>query len=175
MKKRSILLILSLFLVSSQIATKLHATESEANDETQIRHILDEFMRCIVDKDKEAFLPLFIEEPITWIGVSDPIRREDMLEKRPEYKGYWPSSHEGFIDWICGSETRIEEKFWNIEITHDASVAAVTFDFTFNENGVVTNWGKESWHLVKSVDGWKICSVIFTLTNTEKNPYEGKN
>jgi len=49
-----------------------------------------------------------------------------------------------------------KKKFYNIKIDNDESIATVSFDYSFWEKGQKMNWGKESWHLVKIKDSWKI-------------------
>ena len=171
-KKHFTALLIAIFVNLAFFSMEGFSKTAPNADEKELRAILDEFMRCIAEKDKAAFLELFTADSITWVGVTEPIFRTAILKRMPDHQGFRFSSHVKFIDWICSSESRIEEKFWNIEIAHDAAVAAVSFDFTFNENDVVTNWGKESWHLIKTRKGWKICSVIFTNTHTKYNPFK---
>ncbi len=150
------------------------AGEEKTTSRAEIQNVIDAFAKSLTDKDEELFLSLFVEEKPTWIGVTEPIMRAKILADRPDHDGLQFGDHIEFIKWICSSSDSLEEKFWNVVVIHDEAVASVTFDFSFLENEKVTNWGKESWHLVNSVNGWKICSVVFTLTSAKSNPFPGE-
>uniref|UniRef100_A0AAU6WIV1 Nuclear transport factor 2 family protein n=2 Tax=Chryseobacterium TaxID=59732 RepID=A0AAU6WIV1_9FLAO len=60
-----------------------------------------------------------------------------------------------------------QEKFKNIRIINDDVVASVTFDYLFLEEDKVTNWGTESWHLIKAEGKWKIVSIIYSYENAK--------
>ena len=67
-----------------------------------------------------------------------------------------------FIEGIVQSRHRHEETFRNVRIDHDRDVAAITFDFSYLVDGRSINEGKESWHLVRTGQGWRIVSVIYS-------------
>jgi hypothetical protein len=50
----------------------------------------------------------------------------------------------------------------NVVIHTDGTIAAVYFDFVFNVDGKANNRGSETWQLVKSADGWRIASIIYS-------------
>lgn len=66
------------------------------------------------------------------------------------------------IDGAVAAEER-EETFSNLRIDTDGEIAPVSFDYTFLANGKKTNWGREMWQLVRTEDGWKIFSVVYTI------------
>ena len=74
-------------------------------------------------------------------------------------------------DSFMKNPARVEETFDNVRIDSDGDVAQVWFDYSFNEAGYKANWGKESWHMVRTGDGWKINSVIWSM---EFNPVPPK-
>ena len=73
-------------------------------------------------------------------------------------------TYPAFVDDIVSSKTRSEETFDEIEIRCDGSFATVYFSYRFKEDGIVTNWGHESWGLVATDEGWKISSINYSLT-----------
>jgi hypothetical protein len=65
---------------------------------------------------------------------------------------------------IASSNARQEERFSNIRIDTDGTVASVYFDYTYNVDGKKSNWGHETWGLAKSAGAWKISSMIWSIT-----------
>jgi hypothetical protein len=61
-----------------------------------------------------------------------------------------------------GDPAPVEETFSSVRIELDAEIAQVWFDYTFMEGSYRSNWGKESWHLVRTESGWKIASVVWS-------------
>jgi hypothetical protein len=72
----------------------------------------------------------------------------------------------GFYDFSKFIETAtvpVEEKFYNVKITQDGHVAWVMFDYEFLKDNKVSNYGIETWQMMKSAEGkWKIASVWWT-------------
>ena len=58
----------------------------------------------------------------------------------------------------------MEEKFWDIDIKTDGEIASIYFKYSFHIGDYKYNWGDEAWDLVKTADGWKIVSVIYSTT-----------
>ncbi len=50
-----------------------------------------------------------------------------------------------------------------MKIDTDGDLASVLFDYAFLSNGKETNHGKEAWHLLRTQDGWKIASVVWSV------------
>ena len=55
-----------------------------------------------------------------------------------------------------------------MRIDGDADVATVAFDYTFLADGRATNSGKECWLLVRSGDGWKIMTLVYSVVLASK-------
>ena len=159
-------LILGAFTAPLQAATP-------AEDEASIRQVVETFRVSLIKKDPATFLKLFYSESIPWIGVTTDksLNREKAEKKDPKQpdpaKLYASGNPRKFIEGISKSKTAIEETFENVRIDSDGDVAQVWFDYSFNEAGYKANWGKESWHMVRTTDGWKISSVIWSM---EFNP-----
>ena len=83
--------------------------------------------------------------------------------KHPEVRRVKPSTYSEFVTFIGNSKVPIEEKFFNVKVHTNGSIASVYFDFDFIENGTITNRGSEAWHLVNTDDGWKISSMVYSL------------
>ncbi|TDE47900.1 hypothetical protein E0H99_17115 [Flavobacterium sp. GT3P67] len=139
----------------------------ETTDKKEIKQILNSFIDCIVKKDSIKFYTLFHNDPIVWIGVIKKTTHEVMLKKEPTRKNYFESTYKEFYRLLSDAS---EEKFYNIDIKEDGSIAAVTFDYSFWKSKIKANWGTESWGLIKVNGNWKITTVLFSLESEKINP-----
>ncbi|SHN15795.1 nuclear transport factor 2 family protein [Flavobacterium xinjiangense] len=158
---------LTVFLILLLISNLTFGQNKETTDKKEIKQILNSFMDCIVKKDSIKFYTLFHNDPIVWIGVIKKTTHEVMLKKEPTRKNYFESTYKEFYRLLSDAS---EEKFYNIDIKEDGSIAAVTFDYSFWKNKIKANWGAESWGLIKVNGNWKITSVLFSLESEKINP-----
>ncbi|MBN8816790.1 MAG: nuclear transport factor 2 family protein [Sphingomonas sp.] len=128
-----------------------------------IRGVIDTFRVAIIAKDKAALERLPATDTISFIASIDPPTLARLRQRRPDAKRIFPSSYAEFVKGVVTDPTRQEEKFSNIRIHSDWAVATVWFDYSFLENGKVSNWGHESWGLVRTDDGWRISSIIYSI------------
>jgi hypothetical protein len=150
--------------------TKISYTQTKpADDKAAIKHVLNTFMNCLVHKDSIQFYSLFHKDPVIWIGAYKEQTQQNRLAKDSTKKNYFASTYKSFYNSISNLGED-EEKFYNINIFNDESVASVSFDYSFWEQGKKINWGKESWHLVKINNEWKIVSIIFSMDIEAINP-----
>jgi hypothetical protein len=154
--------------------------QQPANGKQDIERVIEVFRTSIINKDKDAFMKLFLREDIPWIGVTtDPSLAKiavRMKERQlpPPKKLFTGKGPREFIEGIAKEKERNEEIFSNVRIESDGDVAQVWFDYSFNFDGYKANWGKEAWHLVRAEDGWKITSVIWSMQfNPEPPPPAG--
>ena len=135
--------------------------------------MLTTFMDCLVKKDSVKFYSLFHNERTVWIGVFKEKTQQNRLSKDSTKKGDFSSTYKKFFRSIFDSAT-YEEKYYNINIDEDGSIAFATFDYSFWKDKKKINWGKESWGLIKMDGQWKITSIIFSAEFENINP-EPKN
>ncbi len=142
--------------------------------ETAINAVIESFRTSIITKDQTTFLNLFHGKSIPWIGVLDDESLQRVRKQNSKASKADPMGTPGpvpFMKWIKGSKMLIEEKFSNIRITTDASIASVVFDYSFHQGAYKSNRGQEAWQLVNTDKGWKINSVIYTIhANPEPAP-----
>jgi hypothetical protein len=145
-------------------------------DQDQIKSIVETFRTTVINKDKDNFLKLFFSENTPWIGVTSDKglkllkdRKKDASQPDPE-KIYSQDNPTKFMDGLIASPGHFEEKFSNVRIDTDSNVGLVYFDYSFSVNGYKVNFGKESWHLVHTGDGWKISSVIWSMDFNPEPP-----
>lgn len=136
-------------------------------DIKNIKAVVEAFRVSIINKDKAQFVDLFHSEPVPWLGVASkqtialaPPPKEGQRKRTKVMNGDYLS----FIDWIVKTPKSIEEKFWDVKIINDEDIASVHFKYSFHQDDKKTNWGDEAWHLVRTEQGWKIASVIYSIT-----------
>lgn len=168
MSSRIKLAFAALLLVLSSLQPAL-AAHNDPKDVAAVREVLELFRTSIIKKDKETFVSLFFSdkpEHVTWQFVDDDIRVARFAEFAPEARKAlmvpgW--NYLTFIDDVTkpGAEPS-EEIIRNVVIDTDGEVASVNFDYAFLLDGKEMNWGREMLHLVRTEEGWKIISVIFS-------------
>lgn len=151
--------------------------EQGVNDINQVVKI---FEQSIKDKNKNKFLMLFINEPVTWVGVYHEKDYQNELEwsKSPEGKALKKkigdkfrapakvrfSSPEVFIDSIIDNTKQPIEKVSNVKVNTDGEVAAISFDYQFFDGDIRVNYGTEHWQLIRTIHGWKISAVNYSIS-----------
>ncbi|WP_448569609.1 hypothetical protein [Thalassotalea ganghwensis] len=162
------------FLVVSILLFSQLSFANTALDNEPLLKIVKDFDSAIKTKDKSKFLDLFYEGTVSWVGVSaeNDFKKAKSRVDAAIAKGErarmpmknFQSDPEKFIDGIIARVKEPREVFENIKILHDGEVATIYFDYEFYDGEVRKNWGKESWLLVNTEKGWKINSVIFSIT-----------
>ncbi|HEY1139481.1 MAG TPA: nuclear transport factor 2 family protein [Lysobacter sp.] len=146
-------------------------TSPESVARPQIEAVIESFRAAIIDKDKARFTGLLLHENITWQSVIGESNFSRLREKKPEAvkaKIDLERTPITFIDGIVNGTDRSEEQFRNVRIETDGDIASVFFDYSFLNNGRETNHGKEAWHLLRTEQGWKIASVVWSVNWTPK-------
>lgn len=148
------------------------ALAQPADSKAQIEQVIESFRMAIINKDEEAFLKLFLKEDITWAGVTTDASIERLYANRPKPEMKRPSktfnsSPRRFISSLVKAKVNVAETISNVRIDSDGEVGQVWFDYTFVYGSYKENWGKESWQMVRTADGWKIAAVVWSQ---ELNP-----
>lgn len=155
----ALLSLAALFTMSAPVPARA-ANDSAA--EAQVREVVERFRTAIIARDGGALRELFLPEPQAWISVAGESLHLRALARDPSAKRINTGSYERFAEFIEASRVSTEEVFSNVDVRTDGAFAAVTFDFVFLDDGKETNRGLEAWHLVKTGDGWKIVSLIYS-------------
>lgn len=137
-----------------------------APDDAGIRATIESFRTAIIDKDRARFLALFVQPDVPWQSVMEDRSLAQVRGKHPQaIKARFKQENNpvAFIDGIVASANASEETFSNIRIDSDGDVATVNFDYRFLSNGKATNWGQESWLMVRTEAGWKITSLAYSV------------
>ncbi|WP_145860954.1 nuclear transport factor 2 family protein [Pedobacter suwonensis] len=161
---------LSIFILMSHFAVAQHFTE----EKKEIQRVVWQFKESIIKKDSATFNSLFHENPVVWIGVVKNRSQQKRLEINPSNrKNYFKDTYQNFFHYIM-EKGRKEEKFDKIRIVNDDVIASVSFDYSFREENIVTNWGSEYWHLIKADGKWKIVSIIYSYENAKFFPINSR-
>ncbi|WP_331250485.1 nuclear transport factor 2 family protein [Stenotrophomonas maltophilia] len=150
----------------------VHARQNAAADVQAIEQVVEAFRLSLLNKDKPSYMRLFFSdrpEDIGWQFVSEDVRLQDIRRIKPDAikARKMPSQNFiGLIDQAVASPEPMEEQFANMKIETDGDVASVSFDYSFHADGVKTNWRKEMWQLVRTEQGWKIFSVVYSIRDS---------
>lgn len=143
----------------------------------QIEQVIETFRTSIINKDKAKLDALPLNDDITFSGALSDETVAAIHAKRPDLAtdNVMPMKYKAFANSVATSSHHQEETFSNIRIDTDGTVASVCFDYTYNVDGKKSNWGREMWGLVKSGNGWKISSIIWSVTFTVDDQWLARN
>lgn len=160
---KSILTILAILLIQASFSQS-----RKKNNQQEIQEVLNDFMKCLVQKDSVKFYALFHTDPVVWVGVTHQKTYAEELKKDSTARDSFKSNYKSFYRYFYNKE--IEEKFYNIQIIENGYIATVMFDYSFWEKDKKSNWGKESWGMIKTKGKWKISSVLFSTEDQSIHP-----
>ena len=143
--------------------------QGPATDVAAIQQVVESFRTSIIRKDKPTYMGLFFSdrpEAIGWQFVSEDTRLAHIRKTKPDAikaRSIPGNNFISLIDAAVATPEPREETFDDVRIDTDGEIASVSFDYTFLANGKPTNWGREMWQLVRTEQGWKIFSVVYTI------------
>jgi ketosteroid isomerase-like protein len=139
------------------------AAPARAADTDAIREVVRQFQSAIVARDGKTLGSLFVQDGGSWLSVLDDATYADAKAHDPAAKRLVPSTWQKFADFVQHSAKPIEERFHDVRVDTNGTVASVWFDFDFLVDGKVTNRGSETWQLVRTDDGWKIQAMLYSV------------
>lgn len=142
-----------------------YAVAQVEDGKAQIERVIENFRSAIVNKDEEAFVKLFVNEDVTFAGVTTDASIEMLYANRPKPQMKRPSklfftTPRKFISSVTKAEEKVDETVSNVRIESDSDVGQVWFDYSVVNGSYKKMWGKESWLVVRTADGWKIAGVV---------------
>lgn len=160
-------LLFSAFVLLISYRAQASPQISDPRAEAEVRAVARAFRQAIIDKDGAAFAALFLDPSrATWISVESELRLAaaqttgrplgDKVLVGPDLT---PLS---FIRRIVQSPARHDETMENLRIATDGDIASVHFDFTYLNDGRAITTGEEAWLLVRTADGWRIVSAVWS-------------
>lgn len=152
-------------IVSSIAALLLFAAVpcvAEESPKAQVQQVVDHFQAALKAKDTHALSDLFLPDSKAWITTLGEPSFSQVKAKHPEVPRYKAGSLQEFTDFVGKAKGSVEERFHDVRIETDGSVASVYFDFEFLMDGKVGNHGAETWQLVRTDSGWKIAAMLYS-------------
>lgn len=149
------------FLMTIQFSN----AQQKTADKKEINTIIKLYSESVIKRDSILFYSLFNDGTVTWCAAIKDKSQSRELEKKEGEKvrsNYFSGSYKGFLRSLFKHEAT-EDKFDNIHIIEDGTVAAVTMDYSFWADNKMTNWGGKYLTLIKRDGKWKITSVIYSL------------
>ena len=136
---------------------------SNGDDLTKIRGVLEEFRQDIIRKDGYALTKLVLNPDVLFHHINNQEEVDGARKQNAQFDGIGPSQLDGFAKLLATSKDKLEEKFRNIEIRQDGPLGLVTFNYDFVINDKVHHSGLEIWQLCKIDGQWRILSVVWTV------------
>jgi hypothetical protein len=102
---------------------------------------------------------------LLWLSVADEVTWAKARARDPQARKVFLSSWKKFAESVQNASKPVEERFYNVRIDTNGAVASVWFDFDFLVDGKVNNRGSESWQMVRAEDGWKISSMLYSMSD----------
>lgn len=164
-KMRHLKLLSVIFLITIQQVS----AQEKADDKAEINKILNQYAKSVIEKDSITFYDLFNDGTVTWCAaIKDRSQARELQKKGKKAAGsnYFSGSYKGFLRALFSYQST-EDKFDNIHMIEDGTVASVTMDYSFWANHKMTNWGGKYLSLIKRDGKWKITSVIYSLELTD--------
>ncbi|MEO0505912.1 MAG: prolyl oligopeptidase family serine peptidase [Bacteroidota bacterium] len=141
--------------------------------QNEIYQVLEDFRIGIISlEDEDEWSELFLHDTITWAMIREGQTELVKNSENPTFR-FYSSNPISFFKFLKSKNQQFEEKFFNIMVSTNDKFATVDFQYTFNQNGKILNWGKEHWSMLKVKGEWKISSVTWTenLQTLEKCPF----
>jgi len=138
-------------------------------DVAAIEQVVESFRTALINKDKPTYMSLFFSdkpEEIGWQFVSEDTRLEHIRKGKPDAikaRRIPGNNFVSLIDSAVATKEPREETVANLRIETDGEIASASFDYSYLANGKKANWGREMWQLLRTENGWKIDSVVYTI------------
>ncbi|MGI4730950.1 MAG: hypothetical protein ACRYFW_04275 [Janthinobacterium lividum] len=140
------------------------AAASPAQDDTEIRTLMDTYHAAVVGHDGAKLASLFVPEGSAWFSVLSDLQYAKVRANNTSALKVRPSTVPTFADFVTRSKDSLDPQHEKVRIDSDGAIASVYFQFRFVINGKVQNRGSESWQLVKGAEGWRIASIVYSST-----------
>jgi hypothetical protein len=151
---------------------------AQQNAETakqDIQKVVTTYFNCIINKDSATFVSLFAMDSVSFFGVDATDTYQYFVKKYPmKVKLLMKDNYKGFIHFVVSSKKKAEEKYGNVTIWNDNTIATLSFNYSFWIDDKETNWGIETWQLIFDGKEWKIMSALFSINDPSVTPDTGQ-
>lgn len=148
-----------------------HADTAATNapDDTGLTAVMTQFQNALKAKDESGILQLFTSKDVPVVASASQVAFEFVRKtKKADAPKILDSTSGKFAAQMAALKMAPEENFSNVKIDSDGAAAAISFDFVFLADGKPANLGKEAWLLVKTEQGWKISSIVYSINFPDK-------
>lgn len=129
----------------------------------EIQHVVDTFQAALKAHDAQGVSALFLNDDVSWYTALGDASFASVKAKHPDVTTtYKAGTLKQFTDFIGSGKAQVEERFHNVRIETDGTVASVYFDFDFVADGKIANHGAETWQMIHTPDGWKIAAMLYS-------------
>lgn len=135
-----------------------------------IQKVITTYFNSIVSKDSVTFCNLFAMDSVSFYGVNAPQTYQGFLKKYPNARLMLKDNYKGFIHFVVTSKKRAEEKYSQVMILCNNTIATIYFNYSFWVDDTETNWGFETWQLIYNGKEWKIMSALFSINDPHFTP-----
>jgi len=148
--------------------------QERSMDMLKLQKVVSEFEQSIIQKDSVRFKKLFFHEKVAFVGIMSEATEMSIKKDYPEFQGIAVSNCSKFIREICTSDKQQTERFYKIQISANAPIASISFDYSFLSGNKMIQWGNEKWNLVYADNQWLITDVVYSIhfPHIEPFPYE---
>ena len=162
---KNIKLLYVIFLLSAQYVS----AQQKSDDYKEIISIINKYSISVIEKHSVTFYGLFNDDAVTWCAaLKERSQGKESEKKDPEsaWSNYFSGSYKAFMRSLFTYKST-EDKFDNIRITEDGTIATICMDYSFWADNKMTNWGGKYLTLIKRDGKWKITSVIYSIEFTD--------
>lgn len=156
MRLRNLLAVLALAAVPPAPAMAADLPKAE------VEQVVARFQAAIKAHDRPALASLFLADSKAWWTILGEPSYQKVKAAHPEVPPYKTGTWQQFADYVGSAKQSIEERFHDVRIETDGSIATVYFDFEFLVDGKVGNKGAETWQLLHTSEGWKIAAMMYS-------------
>ena len=151
-------------LVACAVAAgDLTARPSADAEKAAVRNVIAQFSQAVAAKDERRILSLFVSSEITWYRVQSDAAMAQVRTGTTPRERVGTDTPAGFAHFVANSKEDVQELADNIVVESDGYLASATFDYVFYVGKRITNRGLESWHLIKTDEGWKIDALSYSV------------
>ena len=160
----------SILILSIVCSIKCYSQQNVQSDKDRIMKVFTTYMNCIINKDSPTFCNLFALDSVSFYGVNAMASYNEFIKKYPNAHLLLKDNYRGFMHFVVSSKEKAEEKYSNVYIWNDNTIAMLYFNYSFWIAGKETNWGIETWQLMFNGKEWKIMSALFSANDEHFTP-----
>lgn len=131
-------------------------------DQAAIEQVMKQYHAAILAHNGTTLSGLFLPDANLWLNVLTDSAYARARAESPTARKVRVNNYQNFVKLVSTTPKSFAPEHSNVVIHTDGTIAAVYFDFVFNVDGKANNRGSETWQLVKTVDGWRIASILYS-------------